>query len=117
LSDKGYPVHDVTILEGESQTFRVIDVQIGNLVNGEEVNTYDIVKEVHSVIMETFQNESAQPRPANVIDVMVIDYNSGSYDVFTDYDVVIRFCKGEISEQEYFTNWSYPENTPGITPP
>jgi hypothetical protein len=117
LSDKGYPVHDVSVSDSEPAGFRILDVQIGNLVGDEEQRTYELVKEVHSAIMETFLYATAQPQPPTVIDVMVIDYDSGSYTVFTEYETVQKFYDGEISEQIYFEQWSYPENTPEITPP
>ncbi len=117
LSDKGYPVHDVRALHSEPLGFSILDVQIGNLVDGEEQRTYELVKEVHSVIMETFLDGSVQPQAVSVIDVMVIDYDSGSYSVSVDFETAQKFYKGKISEQAYFDEWSYPENTPEITPP
>lgn len=117
LGDKGYPVHDITVSDSEPPGFRIVDVQIGNLIEDKEQRTYELVKEVHVVIMETFLYADAQPEPPTVVDVMVIDYDSGSYNVFTDYETVQKFYTGEISEQTYFEQWSYPENTPEITPP
>ncbi|MCL4275581.1 MAG: hypothetical protein KJZ77_17045 [Anaerolineales bacterium] len=117
LSDKGYPVHDVTVSENETLGFRDIDIQIGNLMKGEQRRSYELVKDVHSIVMDTFINDSSQPEPVDMITVMIIDYSSGSYTVSVDYGTVRKFYAAEISEQEYFKNWSYPENTPGITPP
>jgi hypothetical protein len=117
LSDKGYPVHDVTASDSEPPGFRILDIQIGNLIDNEEQGTYQLVKDVHSVIMETFSDESAQPQAVSVINVMVIDYDSGSYNVSIDFETAQKFYKGEISEQTYFDQWSYPENTPEIMPP
>ena len=117
LGDKGYPVHDVTVSDSEPPGFRIVDVQIGNLVDDKEQRTYELVKEVHLVIMETFLYADAQPQPLTAVDVMVIDYDSGSYNVFTDFEAIQKFYAGEISEQVYFAQWSFPENTPEITPP
>lgn len=97
--------------------FRDIDIQIGNLMKGEQRRSYELVKDVHSIVMDTFINDSSQPEPVDMITVMIIDYSSGSYTVSVDYGTVRKFYAAEISEQEYFKNWSYPENTPGITPP
>ena len=117
LSNKGYPVHDVSVSGSEPPGFRSIDVQVGNLVEGEQQRTFDLVKAVHSVVMETFVNSSSQPEPVDAVVVMVIDYSSGSYPVDIDFETLRKFQAGEISEQTYFEHWSYPENTPGITPP
>ncbi len=117
LSDKGYAVHDVKASDSEPPGFRILDVQVGDLVNDEEIRAYDLVKDVHSIIMETFVNEAAQPQPVSVIDVTIFDYDSGIYFVAVDFESAQRFSNGEISEEAYFDQWSYSENVPGITPP
>lgn len=117
LNDKGYPVHDVTVSGSEALGFRDIDIQIGNLMKGERQRSYELVNDVHSIVMGTFINESSQPEPVDMITVMIIDYSSGSYTVSVDCETVRKFYAGEISEKAYFENWSYPQNTPGITPP
>ncbi len=117
LSAKGYPVHDVSVSGSELSGSRDIFLQVGNQVEGKPQRTYELVKKVHSVIMETFDNTSAQPEPVDAIAVMVIDYSSGSYLVSVDYETVQQFHAGEISEQAYFEHWYYPEDTPNITPP
>jgi hypothetical protein len=117
LSNEGYPVADVSVLGSDIPGVRTIHVQIGNLLAGKQQRSYELVKEVHSVIIKTFANATAQPDPVNEILVTIIDYSSGSYMVSVDFETAQKYFAGDISDQTYFEHWSYPENTPGITPP
>ena len=117
LRDRGYLVHVISISESEEADFRDIDVQLGNLVNGEPQQAYALVKEVHAVIVQTFPQATWQPQPVIFVSILLIDYERGSYFVAVTFETVQKFQAGELSESAYFAQWSYPDELPGITPP
>lgn len=117
LNDKGYAVHDVKASDSEPPGFRILDVQVGDLVNDEEKRSYELVMEVHTIVMETFVHESAQPQPVNLIYITIFDYDSGIYFVGVDFETAQKFYDGEISEEAYFDQWSFSGNVPRIISP
>jgi hypothetical protein len=117
LSNLGYPVHDVTVYGDELPGGRRILVQIGNLKGDERQRSFDVVKAVHTVIFETFKGSSSPPNPVDYVDIMLIDYSDGTYDVGIDFETIQKYQEGEISEEIYFQHWSYSEGVPEITPP
>ena len=117
LSVNRYPVHDVSVSDSDPPGLRIVDIQVGNLVDGEQQRTYELVKAVHKVVLETFHPSYFQPNSANVIFITLFDYSSGIYTIGVDYATVQKYQLGKISEDEYFENWSFSPNTPGIMPP
>jgi hypothetical protein len=116
LSDIGYPIHDISVNDSDPPGFRIIDVQTGNSINGERQRTYNLVKEVNKVVVETFFVASFRPNSGDVIMITLFD-ESGIYMIGVDFGTVIKYQQGEISEEEYFEQWSFSQNTPEITPP
>jgi len=117
LNDKGYTVHDVKASDSEPPGFRILDVQVGDLVNDEEKGAYELVKEVHAIVIETFVDEAAQPQPVNIIYMTIFNYDSGIYFVGIDFETAQKFHNGEVSEKVYFDRWSYSGDVPEIAPP
>jgi hypothetical protein len=117
LSDNGYPVHDVSVSDSEPPGFRIVDVQVGNLDDGEQRRTYELVKAVHKTVVETFAASPFQPNSASVIFITLFDYSSGIYTIGVDFVIVQQYRLGEISEKEYFDHWSFSPSTPDIMPP
>lgn len=117
LRDNGYPVHDVSVSDSDPPGFRIVDVQVGNLVDSEQQRTYEIVKAVHKTVIDTFASSSFQPDSASVIVITLFDYASGIYTIGVDFATAQKYQLGEISEEEYFEQWSFSPNTPEIMPP
>jgi len=117
LSNKGYPIHEVSVSGSEPPGFRIIDIQIGRLVNGEQQRTYALVKTVHEIVVDTFTNPFSQSDLVDVIVITIFDYSGGSYIVGIDFDTAHKYQLGEISKESYFEHWSFPPNTPEIMPP
>lgn len=117
LNDKGYLVYDVKISGSDDPSSRVISVEISNLVGNEQKRSYDLVKEVHLIILETFDNTSSKPnQPANVVVITINDSYGNSHFVGVDYETVRQFFAGEISEKIYFVRWTYSPEIPEIAP-
>jgi hypothetical protein len=118
LSDKGYSVRDsANVARSERPVIDIVALEINDLVNGEQKRPYELVKEVHSVVMETFANTAPQPQPVDIIFVVVNNKSGDSYAVEMDFEDVQKFQAGEISEQTYFEHWILHPKTLEITPP
>ena len=117
LRDNGYLVHDVSVSDSDPPGFRIVDVQVGNLVDGEQQRTYELVKAVHKTVIDTFASSSFQPDSASVIFITLFDYSSGIYTIGVDFAAAQKYQLVEISEEEYFEEWSFSPNTPEIMPP
>ncbi len=117
LNNRGYPIRDVLVSDSDPPGFRIIDIQIGNLVQGEQQSAYVLVKIVHEVVIKTFETASYKPDTVDAIVITIFDYSSGTYVIGIDFETARKYQLGEISEGSYFAHWSFPENTPGIRPP
>ncbi len=118
LSDKGYVIHDaVNVSRSETPPITIIAVGVSNLVEGKQVEPYELVKDVHSVIIESYENTTPQPQPVDIIAVIVYGNSDTSYVVEVNFEDVRKFQTGEISEQEYFKHWILHPDTMEITPP
>lgn len=117
LNSMGYPVRDVSVSDSDPPGFKIIDVQIGNLVHGEQGKTYELVETVHKVVIERFTNPHFQPEEVDAIIITIFDRSDGIYFVGIDFETARKFQLGEISEETYFEHWSFPPNTPEIAPP
>lgn len=116
LNNGGYPIHDVSVSDSDPPGFRIIDIQTGNLINGEEQRTYDLVKVIHQIVVETSFDSSFQPDAGDLIMVTLFD-DSGIYMIGVDFETAIKYQRNEISEEEYFEKWSFSSNMLEITPP
>jgi len=117
LDDKGYLVYEVKISGSDDLDSRVISIEVSNLIGNEQKRSYDLVKEVHFVILETFDNTSSKPnQPANIVVVTIIDSLGNSHFVGVDYETVRQFFAGEILEKIYFVRWTYSPGIPEIGP-
>ncbi|MBC7878292.1 MAG: hypothetical protein H7Y59_14070 [Anaerolineales bacterium] len=118
LRDKGYSIHEtVNVARSERPVIDIVALGVGNLVNGKQIKPYELVKEIHSVIMETFANTSIQPQPVDIIFVIVGNYPGETYAVEVNFEDVQEFQAGKISEQAYFERWTVHSNTLEIAPP
>jgi hypothetical protein len=118
LSDKGYSIHDVVnVSRSEPLHTTMIAIGISDLVKGKQLEPYQLVKDVHSVIIESYENTSPQPQPVDIIAVIVYGNSFNGYVVEGNFENVRKFQAGEISEQEYFKHWILHPDTMKITPP
>ncbi len=118
LRNKGYSIHEtVNVARSERPVIDIVALEVDNLVNGEQIEPYELVKEIHSVIMETFVNTSFQPQPVDIIFVIVGNYPGETYAVEVNFEDVQEFQAGKISEQAYFERWTVHSNTLEIAPP
>jgi hypothetical protein len=117
LNDKGYAVHDVKASDSEPPGFRILDVQVGDLVNDEEKAPYELVKDVHALVIKTLVDKATPAQPVSIIYMTIFDYDSGIYFVVVDFETARKFYNGEISEEAYFDQWSLSGEVPDITPP
>jgi len=118
LKDKGYSIHDVAnVARSERPAITIVAVEVDSLVKGEQPKPYDLIKNVHSLIMETFANTSPQPQPVDIIFVIVDNYSGESYAVEANFEDVRKFQEGQLSEQEYFERWTVHSKTLEIAPP
>jgi len=119
LKDKGYSIHDVAnVARSERPVITMVAVEVDNLVvKGEQPKPYDLVKAIHSVIIETFTNTSPRPQPVEFIFVVVNSFPDESYAVEVNFEDVQKFQAGQLSEQAYFERWTVHSRTLKITPP
>lgn len=117
LNDRGYSIHDfVNVSRSQPELCTIIAVGVDKLVDGKEPEPYELVKDVHSVIMESYANTSSPPQPVDIIVVLVYGDLYDSYAIEVSFEDVQKFQTGEISEQEYFGRWILHPNTIEITP-
>ena len=118
LNDKGFSVRDsANVARSERPVIAIVALEISDLVKGEKKRPYELVKEVHSVVMETFANTSLQPQPVDIIFVVVNSQSGNSYAVEANFEDVRKFQAGEISEKTYFERWILHPRILDITPP
>jgi hypothetical protein len=118
LNDEGFSIRESTnVARSERPVITIVALEISDLVNGEQKRPYELVKEVHSVIMESFANTSPQPQPVEIIFVIVNSQSGSSYSVEANFEDVRKFQAGEISEKTYFEHWTLHPRTLDITPP
>lgn len=118
LSNQGYSIHDfANVSRSEPPLCTIVAVGVNNLAEGKQVEPYELVKDVHSIIIESYTNTSPQPQPVDIIVVLVYGYSGDSYVVEMNFKDVRKFQAGEISEQEYFEHWILHPDTMEITPP
>lgn len=118
LNNDGYSIHDfVNVSRSETPPITIIAVGVSNIVEGRQLEPYELVKDVQSIITESYINTSPQPQPVEIIAVLAYGDFSDSYVVEVKFEDVRRFQAGEISEQEYFKRWILHPDTLEITPP
>jgi hypothetical protein len=118
LRNKGYSVHDfANVSRSEPPPVTIIAVGVNNLVEGKHLEPYQLVKGVHSIIIESYTNTLPQPYPVDIIAVLVYGNSGDSYAVEVNFEDVRKFQAGEISEQEYFAHWILHPDSMKITPP
>lgn len=118
LKDKGYSVHNVAnVARSERPAITIVAVEVDSLVKGEQPMPYDLIKDVHSIIMETFANISPRPQPVDIIFVIVDNDSGESYAVEVNFEDVQKFQVGQLSEPAYFERWTVHSKTLEITPP
>ena len=118
LSNKGYSIHDfANVSRSEPHPIAIVAVGVNNLVEGKQLEPYELVKNVHSIIIESYSNTSPQPQPVDIIIVLVYGNSGNSYVVEVNFEDVRKFQAGEIYEQEYFEHWILHPDTIEITPP
>jgi len=118
LRDKGYSIHEtVNVARSERPVIDIVALEVDNLVNGEQLKPYELVKGVHSAIIETFADRSHQPQPVDIIFVIVGTYPNEQYAVEVNFEDGQEFQAGKISEQAYFERWTVHSNTLEIAPP
>ncbi len=120
LKTKGYSIDDVAnVARSERPVITMVAVEVNNLVKGQQSKPYDLVKEIHSVVIETFANTTPQPQPVEFIFVVVnnFDFLDESYAVEIKFEDAQKFQVGQLSEQEYFERWKVHSNTLEISPP
>jgi hypothetical protein len=118
LNDKGYSIHDfVNVSRSQPELCTIIAVGVDRLVDGKQPEPYDLVKDVHSIIMESYTNTSYPPQPVDIIVVLVYGDLYDSYAIEVSFEDVRKLRTGEISEKEYFEHWTLHPDTVEITPP
>jgi Rad3-related DNA helicase len=105
------------VSDSDPPGFEIIDVQVGNVVKGEEISTYELVETVHDVVVETFEDHLFKLGPVDAIVITIFDQTHGIYNVGIDFETARKYHFGEISEESYFEDWSYPDYAPRIQPP
>jgi len=118
LRDKGYSMQDTAnVSRSESPSISLVGVGVSNLVAGEQLKPYELIKDVHSIIMKSYADTLHQPLPVDIIFVIVGNYPDETYAVEVNFEDVQEFQAGKISEQEYFERWTVHSNTVEIAPP
>lgn len=118
LNEKGYSIHDiVNVSRSEGPSISIVAVGVRDLVNGEQRKPYELVKDVHLIIMKAYVGTSPQHQPVDIIFVIVDNYPSVSYAVEIDFKDVQEFQAGKISEQDYLSRWVLHPDTLEIDPP
>lgn len=118
LSNKGYSIHDfVNVSRSQPELCTIVAVGVDQLVDGKQPEPYELVKDVHSIIMESYTNTPYSPQPVDIIVVLVYGDLYDSYAIEVSFEDVQNFQTGEISEQEYFERWTVHSNTIKVTPP
>jgi len=118
LKNKGYTIHEtVNVARSERPVIDIVALEVDNLVNGKQIKPYELVKEIHSIIVETFADKSYQAQPVDIIFVIVGRYPDETYAVEINFEDVQEFQAGKISEQTYFERWIVHSNTLEIAPP
>lgn len=118
LNDKGYSIHDfVNVSRSQPELGTIVAVGVSKLVHGEQLEPYELVKDVHAVILQSYEKTSPQPQPVDIVFVIVEDDLWDSYAVEISFDYVQEFQAGQISERDYFEHWILHPDTLEITPP
>jgi hypothetical protein len=119
LSNKGYSIRDfANVSRSESPPIKAVAIGVNSLIKGRPVEPYELVKDVHYIIVESYANTSPQPQLVNTIMVLVYGNFDDTYVIEVNFEDVRRFRAREISEQEYFKRWIllHPDKME-ITPP
>jgi hypothetical protein len=116
LMDEGYSVNDVIINTNTTPvTLRVIEIRVE--IDIQQHRAYNVIEDVHRIMIEEFSYPSSQPNPVDKVIVMLDDDDNYPFGVISDFEFAWKYHNGQISQDVYFENWSYGGEIPGITPP
>ena len=118
LASMGYTVHAVSVLGAEPPgEFRSLDVQIGNLRNGEERPLLDVVFDVTSALVSTYHVPRFRSEPVDIVSIMVIDYDEGSHFIGVSFQAMLDFQGGSMDREDYVRRLSYSRGRGQEVPP
>lgn len=117
LSREGFSVHAVSVSRGESSgAHGVLDIQLGNLLNGSEQAPYVVVGQAFLSAADTFTSSSVSLHSVGWVNVTLFDYDAGSYFFAIDFPTLLLYRRGELDQAAYLRHWSYPPDLPGALP-
>jgi hypothetical protein len=107
LSNKGILVHNITVSDSQPPGYRLIDIQVGNLIHGKSQPASEIVEIVHKAVILTYVNLPVLAKPVNGISVTVFNYSGGLSMVGIDFETAREYQLGEVSRETYLNHWSF----------
>ena len=116
LMGEGYSVNDVIINTNTTPvTLRVIEIRVE--IDIQQHRAYNVIDDVHRIMIEEFSYPSSQPNPVDKVIVMLDGDDNYPFGLISDFEFAWKYHNGQISQDVYFENWSYGGEIPGITPP
>ena len=116
LEQESYIVNDVSINTIETPfKMRIMEIRVEVDIN--QSRAYNVISDVHRIMVEEYAHPSFQPNPLDKVIVMLDNGDVVSYGVISDFESAQKYYNEEISQDLYFKSWEYGGKIPGITPP